>query len=106
MNAIVLKATLFAALAAGMTGCAAPQTMNVASSGTGAPGSPCVAKVDGRTVPLDDFYAFARRWRGRQAHLIADINTPYRCLGRIIFELQRAGFRKIGFISAPPEAEQ
>lgn len=36
--------------------------------------------------------------------IIADLNTPYKCVGFAIVELQRAGFKKIGFISEPPPA--
>jgi biopolymer transport protein ExbD len=36
-----------------------------------------------------------------EAHIRADINTPYRCIGGTIYQLQRAGFQKIGFISSP-----
>jgi hypothetical protein len=75
--------------------------MTVTSSGAGSAEAPCLAEVDGRRMSLDDFAAFARRWRGREAHLKGTIDTPYRCIGRIIYELQRAGFGRIGFISEP-----
>ena len=35
-----------------------------------------------------------------EAHIRGDINTPYRCIGGAIFTMQRAGFARIGFISA------
>jgi biopolymer transport protein ExbD len=38
-----------------------------------------------------------------EAHIRADANTPYRCVGGAIFAMQRAGFVKIAFISEPPE---
>jgi biopolymer transport protein ExbD len=37
-----------------------------------------------------------------EAHIRGDINTPYRCIGAAIYTMQRAGFARIGFISAPP----
>ena len=37
-----------------------------------------------------------------EAHIRADINTPYRCVGGAIYTMQRAGFTKVGFISEPP----
>jgi len=37
-----------------------------------------------------------------EAHIRGDINTPYRCIGAAITNLQRAGFARIGFISEPP----
>jgi biopolymer transport protein ExbD len=36
-----------------------------------------------------------------EAHIRADIDTPYRCVGGAIFTVQRAGFARIGFISEP-----
>jgi len=103
-----MKAALrIALLGAGMlAGCATPRVMTVTSSGMGTAAAPCVVAVGGRRIPLDEFAAFARRWYGREAHLNADIQTPYRCLGRIIYELQRAGFHRIGFISEPAAAPE
>ncbi|MBA3898302.1 MAG: biopolymer transporter ExbD [Sphingomonadaceae bacterium] len=37
-----------------------------------------------------------------EAHIRADINTPYRCVGGAIFNMQMAGFQRVGFISEPP----
>jgi len=37
-----------------------------------------------------------------EAHIRGDINTPWRCIGGAMFNLQRAGFAKVGFISEPP----
>ena len=37
-----------------------------------------------------------------EAHIRGDINVPYRCIGGAIYTMQRAGFARIGFISAPP----
>jgi biopolymer transport protein ExbD len=39
-----------------------------------------------------------------EAHIRADINTPYRCIGGTIFTMQRAGYPKVGFISEPDPA--
>jgi biopolymer transport protein ExbD len=38
-----------------------------------------------------------------EAHIRGDANAEYRCIGGVIFSLQRAGFLKIGFISEPAE---
>ncbi|HEX8620747.1 MAG TPA: biopolymer transporter ExbD, partial [Allosphingosinicella sp.] len=32
-----------------------------------------------------------------EAHIRADINTPYKCVGGAIFTMQRAGFARVGF---------
>ena len=40
-----------------------------------------------------------------EAHIRADINTPYHCVGATIYTMQSAGFAKVGFISEPPPGE-
>jgi len=40
-----------------------------------------------------------------EAHIRADVETPYRCVGGAIYAMQYAGFLKIGFISEPPAGE-
>ena len=37
-----------------------------------------------------------------EVHIRGDINTPYRCIGGTVFNMQRAGFIRVGFISEPP----
>jgi biopolymer transport protein ExbD len=37
-----------------------------------------------------------------EAHIRGDVNTPYRCVGGVVSNLQRAGFQRVGFISEPP----
>jgi biopolymer transport protein ExbD len=37
-----------------------------------------------------------------EAHIRADVNTPYKCVGGTIYTMQMAGFAKVGFISQPP----
>ena len=36
-----------------------------------------------------------------EVHIRGDINTPYQCIGGVIYTMQYAGFQKIGFISEP-----
>lgn len=36
-----------------------------------------------------------------EVHIRGDANMEYRCVGGVIFQMQRAGFLKIGFISEP-----
>ena len=36
-----------------------------------------------------------------EAHIRADVNTPYRCVGGAVYNMQRAGFARVGFISQP-----
>ncbi|NJC34339.1 biopolymer transport protein ExbD [Sphingomonas jejuensis] len=37
-----------------------------------------------------------------EVHIRGDVNTPYRCIGGAIYQMQRAGFARVGFISEPP----
>ncbi len=36
-----------------------------------------------------------------EAHIRADVRTPWRCVGGAIYAMQRAGFPRVGFISEP-----
>ena len=40
-----------------------------------------------------------------EAHIRADVDTPYQCIGGAIYTMQMAGFSKVGFISEPPAQE-
>ncbi len=64
-------------------------------------GAPCVTEAGGRRIATAELPALARNWRGREAMMVFDVNTPYRCVGGVIYELQRAGVR-IGFVAEPP----
>ena len=37
-----------------------------------------------------------------EAHIRGDVNTPYKCIGGAVVQMQRAGFARVGFISEPP----
>lgn len=36
-----------------------------------------------------------------EAHIRGDVNTPFKCVGGVVTNLQRAGFARVGFISQP-----
>jgi len=36
-----------------------------------------------------------------EVHIRGDVQTPYQCIGGVIYTMQYAGFQKIGFISEP-----
>ena len=36
-----------------------------------------------------------------EVHIRGDINTPYKCIGGVIYTMQFAGYQRIGFISEP-----
>lgn len=37
-----------------------------------------------------------------EAHIRGDVNTPWMCVAGAIYNMQLAGFQKVGFISEPP----
>ena len=37
-----------------------------------------------------------------EAHVRGDVDVPWRCIGGAIYNMQMAGFAKVGFISEPP----
>ncbi|RYG79347.1 MAG: biopolymer transporter ExbD, partial [Alphaproteobacteria bacterium] len=41
-----------------------------------------------------------------EVHIRGDVNTPYKCIGGVIYTMQNAGFVKVGFISQPSVAPQ
>jgi biopolymer transport protein ExbD len=36
-----------------------------------------------------------------EVHIRGDQSTPYKCIGGAIFQMQSAGFARVGFISQP-----
>ena len=40
-----------------------------------------------------------------EAHVRADVNVPWQCVGGAIYNMQMAGFAKVGFISQPEPVE-
>ena len=40
-----------------------------------------------------------------EAHIRADVNVPWQCVGGTIYNMQMAGFAKVGFISEPTATE-
>ncbi len=40
-----------------------------------------------------------------EVHIRGDVNTPYRCIGGAIYQMQSAGFSKVGFISTPIDVD-
>jgi biopolymer transport protein ExbD len=40
-----------------------------------------------------------------EAHVRGDVNTPWKCVAGAIYNMQMAGFAKVGFISEPPPGE-
>ena len=64
---------------------------------------PCALAVAGQATTTDQLLDIARREvsKGRVAKVIGYSETPYRCIGGVIYTLQRAGFTKVEFVSDP-----
>jgi hypothetical protein len=94
------------AIAWATSGCAhsaPPPAFNVKVRG---PANACYFEVKGRVVTIDELLKIGREEaaKTRRAHIDADVSeTPYRCLGTVIYTLQTAGFKQVGYISEPPE---
>ena len=100
-----MQGPLLAALAIFLSSAGNPgeRILNITVGGKGTAQAPCRAVVDGTRIPSEALPAFIQRWRGRVAHLRGEADTAYRCVGGIIFELQRNRYR-IGFVSEPAAA--
>lgn len=99
-----MRVWLIALAGCSLTGCAPQPSVTITVGAAGAAtAADCFVEVEGVRMSLGEFEGSARRWRGREVHLEGDLRTPYRCVGAVIYNLQRAGARGIGFISAPPE---
>jgi hypothetical protein len=97
-----VKALLLAAASIGLGAAAAPdeRILNIAVGGQGTAEIPCRFVLDGRAISAAEMPVFVRSWPRRHALLRGEAGTPYRCVGAIVYELQRAGYR-IGYISEP-----
>lgn len=69
----------------------------------------CVAMIDGLSFdPRDEgaIEAALAPYAAEKADIrvIGGTNIPYRCIGGLIYTMQKQGHRKIGFIAASPES--
>lgn len=88
-----------------VAGCTSPAAEQVRLE-VGLTDGRCTVAVNGRSMPFDPDTADLRRWRGRHITLVGAPDIPYRCVGGLIFALQRAGVRRIGFLSEPAPARR
>lgn len=69
----------------------APLITSAASSGDG-----CIVQIDGERIETssadDEVRRLVSRWPNRRAVVRVGAGTPYRCVGRLIYVLQGAGF--------------
>jgi hypothetical protein len=56
-------------------------------------GEACRIIAAGRRVTSDQFTHLAERWPSRRAVFRMQQDTPYRCVGGVIFTLQRFGYQ-------------
>lgn len=59
------------------------------------------------TLPRDEqriaTHLRASGLQARDFHLVnSTVNVPYKCIGHIVYSLQKGGARRIGFIAEPP----
>lgn len=99
---IVIFATILLLDSPTFAGTRQSVTINISHSGD----DHCSATIGGRVLDPKDENALKTilapyDLRKVEVHLIGDIDTPYRCIGGVIYALQRAGVAKIGFISEP-----
>lgn len=100
-RSLVMRRSIMLKLAAGLllalvAGCAQTSPLVVRVTGNDAS---CTFTVNGEVFSEEDFTE-ARLQRLREAHhsrllLDSGAETPYRCLGGAIFNLQRAGFNLV-----------
>ncbi|WP_069338963.1 hypothetical protein [Sphingobium yanoikuyae] len=70
----------------------------------------CTARISDQSFDISDpalettLKPFAERHMN--VHLIGVTDVPYRCVGSLIYLMQRIGFPKIGFISEAPPADE
>jgi hypothetical protein len=96
----VLSAAIFTLAGCVQTTKASPFVVSVGMKGTS-----CSMAVAGRIVTPNELLDISRKEiaTGRIARLDVPVeNTPYRCVGGVIFTLQMAGFKNVGFTSEPP----
>lgn len=69
-------------------------------------GEPCAAVIDGSATSEDKLEdAFSKiKNRHRKAVVHYDIEATYRCIGAVIYYIQRAGIRRIEFDPPFPTA--
>lgn len=67
-----------------------------------AEGKSCRVAIDGRPVPsarLERELRKLPKTNSSEVHVSAAVETPYRCIGGVIYSAQKAGFIRIGFVT-------
>ena len=92
-------------LASGVAiGCAAPTTVAPFRVVVRGPAEACSLEVEGRKLATEQLLEIARveAKPGRRARIDLDTpETPWQCVGGVIYTLQKAGFRDVGFNAEP-----
>lgn len=67
----------------------------------------CHAELNGEIIPRD-FKLFGQKMavafpnKKTLVEIAGRKDTPYRCVGGLVFNIQRLGYSRVGFISDPP----
>ena len=67
----------------------------------------CVLTVDGKQIDMradgnaERLMQAAKSWPEQNVSVIGTTRTPYKCVGGVVFNLQRAG-KRVGFVAEPP----
>lgn len=67
----------------------------------------CVLTVDGKQIEMradgnaERLMQAAKSWPEQNVSVIGTTRTPYKCVGGVVFNLQRAG-KRVGFVAEPP----
>lgn len=97
---------LFTATLSGCAGATPPPPITIAVAVDTA--GQCVVAVDGERLTDEHLLARLRaRHRKQEVQLTGlDLNLPYRCIGGVIYTLQRARVSmKMGFVAEPPAGD-
>jgi hypothetical protein len=83
-------------------GCAASPTSTPFNVVVRGPATSCSIEVKGRKVTADELFKLAQSEAKLvpRARIDSDMaQTPYRCIGGVIYALQVAGFKDVGFVA-------
>ncbi len=71
----------------------------------------CTTRIKDTIVSVDDEDSLKKAlapYAGNVSNVMikSETDLPYRCIGGLIYAMQRRGYKKVGFISEPPETRR
>jgi hypothetical protein len=98
-----LRLAAVVACAAHLTACATGPKTEVELRAVSTTDGTCIAEIGSEAVPYETSFERFLELRSQYgaAVIIASGTTEYRCIGGIIFNLQRAQFKKVRFQAEP-----